>query len=267
MIPHWLLLDQRVSALAVRLYLVLRKHADAQGDCFPSRQRLADLLGVGIPTLDRARKQLIAVGAIEMRQRRAADDRWLTSLYRVYWEPGGGNEIIPTPRNEMIPPGNESDALTQTHLTTQDQDLLIVPAETTGTEGPRSSTGESGAELAPIPLGRRRSDPRLLYRATFEEFWRAYPRKVGKKAAAAAYEEALSSVDAESLLAAAKRYAADPNREDQFTAHPTTWLRQGRWEDEPLPARAQQKVGGQRRMDQYAEIHARIQQTKKGIQS
>jgi len=163
----------------------------------------------------------------------------------------------------MIQACIKTDALTQTHLRsqTQDQDLPLplapneekqAEAVTGGT--PNGANPEPGKAL------------RLLQGASFEAFWQAYPRKVGKKAARDAYDQAVQQADPEVILQAAKRYADDPNREDQFTAHPKTWLNQGRWEDDPLPARSQQKAGGQRRMDQYAEIHARIQQTKKGIE-
>jgi len=164
----------------------------------------------------------------------------------------------------MIQACIKTDALTQTHLRsqTQDQDLDLAIALPEGKQAeapagvtPNGANPEAGKAL------------RLLQEASFEAFWQAYPRKGGKKAARDAYEQAIQQADPEVILAAAKRYAADPNREDQFTALPTTWLRQGRWEDDPLPARSQQKVGGQRRMDQYADIHARIQQTKRGIQS
>ena len=262
MVPHWILLSPDLSALAVRLYLLLRKYADAKGDCFPSRQKLASLLGVGVPTLDRARKQLISAGAITVSQRRGPDDRWLTSLYRVHWHPR--IKLSQGLGSEMIQACIKTDALTQTHLRsqTQDQDLDLVIALPEGKQAeapagvtPNGANPEAGKAL------------RLLQGASFEAFWQAYPRRVGKKAARDAYQQAIQQAEPEVILAAAKRYAADPNREDQFTAHPTTWLRQGRWEDDPLPARSQQKVGGQRRMDQYAEIHARIQQTKRGIRS
>jgi hypothetical protein len=69
-------------------------------------------------------------------------------------------------------------------------------------------------------------------------FWDAYPRKVGKRAARQAWDKALRrGVDPAAIVAGARRYAADPNRDDQYTAHPTTWLNGDRWEDEPEPAR------------------------------
>lgn len=268
MVPHWILFHPELSALAVRLYLALRRHADAKGDCFPSRQKLSRLLGVSVPTLDRARQQLVSAGAIEIRQRRGVDDRWLTSLYRVHWHPR--NETFHAPSNESFQACNENDALTKTHLSTKPKDQEIhLPAVASGSV----QSPIPGSDVEPVKVQgegeaarTRRKPRRIAYSAIFEDFWRVYPRKVGKRAARDAFAEAIREVDPQVILEAAKRYAADPNREPQFTAHPTTWLRQGRWEDEPLPARKTGQTGGARRMDNYAEIHERINRTK-GITS
>lgn len=71
----------------------------------------------------------------------------------------------------------------------------------------------------------------------FAEFWAAYPRKEGKRAAEKAYAAARKrEVPAARLLVAAKRYAAvTAHTEDRFVAHPATWLNQGRYDDEPAP--------------------------------
>ena len=72
----------------------------------------------------------------------------------------------------------------------------------------------------------------------FDRFWDLYPRKAGKQEARRAFDRALKVATLEEILLGAQRYAADPNRQPQFTAHPTTWLNQGRWSDEPLPPRS-----------------------------
>jgi len=72
----------------------------------------------------------------------------------------------------------------------------------------------------------------------FDEFWNIYPRKVGKRDAEKAYAKALTVASAEEILAGAQKYATDPNRVDTFTAHPSTWLNQGRWADDALPPRS-----------------------------
>lgn len=38
-----------------------------------------------------------------------------------------------------------------------------------------------------------------------------------------------------------ERYRDDPNRDDGYTAHPTTWLNRDGWDDDPLPARTNGK--------------------------
>jgi uncharacterized protein YdaU (DUF1376 family) len=77
---------------------------------------------------------------------------------------------------------------------------------------------------------------------TFDKFWDIYPRKVGKQEAARAFIKALRLADPEVILAGAKRYAEDKNRLAVYTAHPSTWLNQGRWEDEPIPSRTTEGV-------------------------
>ena len=71
----------------------------------------------------------------------------------------------------------------------------------------------------------------------FDRFWSVYPRKAGKQDAQRSFERALKVATLNEILAGAQKYADDPNRVAQFTAHPSTWLNQGRWSDEPLPRR------------------------------
>lgn len=67
---------------------------------------------------------------------------------------------------------------------------------------------------------------------TFEQFWQAYPRKVGKGKAREAYAKALRITDPATLTDQARRYAQSVQGKDQqYVAHPTTWLNQERWED------------------------------------
>ena len=73
--------------------------------------------------------------------------------------------------------------------------------------------------------------------SSFDEFWESFPRKAGKQDAQKSFERALKSATLEEILIGAKKYAQDPNREAEFTAHPSTWLNQGRWSDDPMPVR------------------------------
>jgi hypothetical protein len=67
---------------------------------------------------------------------------------------------------------------------------------------------------------------------SFNAFWAAYPRKVGKLAAMAEFQKALRISPVEDILAGVERYiASKPVYADW--CHPKTWLHQGRWMDEP----------------------------------
>lgn len=67
----------------------------------------------------------------------------------------------------------------------------------------------------------------------FEDFWQAYPRKVGKGKAREAYVRALRSTDAATLAEQARRYAHSVRAKDpQYIPYPTTWLNQERWADD-----------------------------------
>ena len=71
----------------------------------------------------------------------------------------------------------------------------------------------------------------------FMDWYLEYPRKASRAVAEKAYAKARKTATAEQLLEGVKRYASDPNREQEFTKLPATWLNGGCWDDGPLPAR------------------------------
>lgn len=72
----------------------------------------------------------------------------------------------------------------------------------------------------------------------FERFWTAYPRKVGKDAARKAFEKRKpdESLLARMISAIDSQAKSEAWRKDagQFIPHPSTWLNEGRWEDEGI---------------------------------
>ena len=74
----------------------------------------------------------------------------------------------------------------------------------------------------------------------FEDFWTAYPRRPGnpKDPASRQFETLRAAgVDPATIIAGATAYAAFcVGKEPQFIDQATTWLNQGRWEDEPAKA-------------------------------
>lgn len=77
----------------------------------------------------------------------------------------------------------------------------------------------------------------------FEQFWQAYPNARGKGQARTAWENAAKKTPAQTILAAAVRFANDPNLpEPQFIPYASTWLNGERWSDAPLPPRSRGKA-------------------------
>lgn len=71
--------------------------------------------------------------------------------------------------------------------------------------------------------------------ASFEKWWQAYPRKVGRKACKSKYLGVLRrrEATAEQMLAALQTYI-DTKPVNRDWCHPLTWLNQGRWADGPV---------------------------------
>lgn len=67
----------------------------------------------------------------------------------------------------------------------------------------------------------------------FDEFWNAYPRKIGKGQARRAYSAALRKTSASDLLAAVRRYPFNPDL--QYVKYPSAWLNGECWLDEQTP--------------------------------
>lgn len=70
----------------------------------------------------------------------------------------------------------------------------------------------------------------------FEEFWAAYPRKVGKDAAFKSFEKRKPDrAMLDQMLAAIATQKGSPQwtkDAGDYIPHPSTWLNQGRWQDE-----------------------------------
>lgn len=122
--------------------------------------------------------------------------------------------------------GTDTDTVRDAFARTDDElrEKFALPDTDTDTDTYKNLSSSPAAKTAD-------DDPGWL------TFWSVYPRRVGKAAAAKAWAKALRSATAADIIAGAERYRDDPNRSAQYTKHPTTWLNQGCWEDEPLPPR------------------------------
>jgi hypothetical protein len=183
---------------------------------------------------------------------------WRFSAERIAADSLEGRDAVRGALNELVAlgyvrrtRGNGGDGRIATTVQVAARPVLLPPA--TGSQAPvrqsaarqapkreqtESTETEQVLPLAPLARSAEPSPAADVVRRTFDGWWQTYPRKVGKRAAEAAYRRALKRASPSVLLDGARTYRDDPNREDAFTAHPTTWLNRDGWNDDPLPPRA-----------------------------
>ncbi len=71
----------------------------------------------------------------------------------------------------------------------------------------------------------------------FENWWKAYPRRVAKGNARKAFDKAIRKASMEELLEGITRYVAHKPSYCDY-AHPASWLNAERWTDEWEPSQA-----------------------------
>jgi hypothetical protein len=102
----------------------------------------------------------------------------------------------------------------------------------------RSDAPETETELDTEPEKKVAPKGALANTPEFDAFWSVYPEKVGKGAARKAFPLALSKAPLETLVDGVRRYIATKPADRNY-CHPSTWLNEERWADEPAspPAR------------------------------
>ena len=213
------LLDIRPTQKLILLSLADR--ADERHMCWPSLRRLAQDTGFDERTISTAIKQLCEDGYLK---------RWETPgkgyTYALVGVPGredtprnGCTPLKTVPPAPDVPPPPSIDAgdppqLTQTHHKKESKK-----------ESPKNHQSRARAKTDGSP--------------DFKTFWNAYPKKVGKKAAIRAWDNARDKPDVAAILAAIAHQRASPQWQrdgGQYIPNPATWLNQGRWDDQPVDA-------------------------------
>jgi len=172
------------------------------GDLVVGLERTSGILGIGKATFSRLLKRFEARGMIVTK----VDRKW-TTVSICSWRTYQDDEKESGP-------------------------IVDLQRTDSGPSADRQRTQKKKVNSKEGKQSNYRSKPADLI---FDEFWKVYPRKVGKQKARTVWDRAIrDGVDAEQIIAAARVYArAALEKETQFIAHPTTWLAQGRWDDEP----------------------------------
>lgn len=230
--------------------LAMADHADDDGNrCFPSVDRIAwkanykprqvsniirDMTAAGILTKVREASRHHPIEYkinVENTPRKLPFDQWKSS----------------NGRHAISQQEEPRDAISQ-HLEVQSHELGVQSRNL----GVQSIASEPLIEPSNKPSeGNRHS----LAHSRFEQFWKSYPRKIGKKEAESVFRKIpWSQVDFDGVMEALEMHKlSDQWQKDggQFIPHPTTWLRKERWEDEVKPASTQSSGNG-KYLDPYA---------------
>lgn len=204
------------------VFVALTWRADEYGECWPSHTLLAEDAGTSTSTVKRALAGLRDKALVTWVQRAGDDGGRSSNGYRVrmYRDP-----VTHPLDHGDLPPGSRRPA----------PPVTVTEGVGHGDLRIRAIERDTGNETQGTNTRPRDGD----YPAAFREFWDAYPRNVGKRAAFKAWEKAVKRAPAGVITAGARRFADDPNlpADRNFIKHPQTWLNGDCWEDEPLPPR------------------------------
>lgn len=85
-VPEWVV-HADISANAVRLYAILNRFANSRGHAWPSRKTIAELMRVSVATIDRAKDELVEVGALTIEPRTTPSGDPSSNLYILHTSP------------------------------------------------------------------------------------------------------------------------------------------------------------------------------------
>jgi DNA-binding transcriptional regulator YhcF (GntR family) len=181
------------------ILLAIARYANGYGECFPSRETISHDSCVPIRSVVRAIQWLEDEGYI-----------------RIVRRSGTSNFYVIT--------SMEDDMTDETRANlAHEEDSNITKLDFSKKNIAKSNT-TSRANLA-----------HPLDTPFFLAFWQAYPRRIGKGDARAAFTKAATRNDPNLIVQAALAYAkhvAEAGTEQKFIPHASTWLNGERWEDD-----------------------------------
>lgn len=230
--------------------------------CFPSQERLAHDAEVSRSQLNVHLKRLEEAGLLRRESRKdAVTGKQMPTRYILGFEEDftpinggdGGTEAElatakPCPENghgSVSGSGaNPCPVSGQIRVRKPDTNPVREPLRE-----PRARAGFSEKEALP-PEGPAVADP-------FDAFWAAYPGPVERRAAEAAWDQALGEGAApDQIVAAARRYAVSREVEAGFVMKPANFLTRGRWRDVPPAAAPSQSPAAPSDPDALARFWA-----------
>jgi DNA-binding Lrp family transcriptional regulator len=200
-----------------RARLVLLAIADHQGEigAWPSIETIANMVNASERSVQRDIQELVDLGELLVLWRQApTKNRYKANLYWVN---------LPS----------------VSHLFDDEQEVTDEVDEVTNEVHEVTDEAHEVTARGVLTITRTITEPLLNNSSKFNEFYKHYPRKVGKQDAKKSFARALTIATVDEIIDGVIRYANDPNlsADKTFIPYPATWLNKGMWDDEPLPER------------------------------
>jgi hypothetical protein len=236
------LADRRLPPIAFKLAFAVAQHINKEtGIAYPSRARLASLVGVDSRSVNRVTKRLVTTGhlSVDMRSGRHRTNHYrLTKTVTAESPFGGGN-------------GDRGDTVLDEETVTAESPFdmeRVTPEDQKGDNAVpkgwhqchpnylRTSLGTKEREGVGGALERAPDGALKASLQDFENFWRIYPKQQGVMSAQAAFMTALQFASAGEIIAGAERYAKSRAGEEyRFHKDPARWLQGRHWMDAVPP--------------------------------
>ncbi len=212
---------RNVSQAEKLLLIVLANYADEDGRCWPSQKRLGEDAGMSDRSVRTALVKLEEAGLIVRERRNRRDGSRGTDMIELHLERAND-------QRKNLPAEKSSSGKSCTDYR---KNLHELPENISGL-----TTFEPTIEPSIEPSNNARA-------SAFERFWRAYPSKVGKRAAQAAFAKAAQRAPPDQIIAGVQTALAECDQWRRgFIPNPTTWLNQDRWTDEHAPPPVSDKL-------------------------
>jgi hypothetical protein len=199
-VPNWVVRDPNYSPNVFRLLAYLLSHQSGYELTYGQIERQTTL---GRYAINEAAKFLIANGWLEWSQDKGPDGKYLAKTW-IIKNPNAG-QMVPLPNDSTTEPIRYG--TTNGH---KEEQLLE-----------KNTSKEKNTQAGEI----------------FDEFWREYPKKEGKKPAFKAFTSALRRATFEDILAGVIRYKNSDRVTRGYVMLASRWLNEDHWEDRLEPSK------------------------------
>lgn len=200
------------ATYSTRLVLIAIANFEGENGAYPSHDTIGRLAGgLNRRTVQRAIDDLVALGELSEIRREGQ-----TNLYRV---------AISCP--------DDCDRTSSHRQKDRGGVQTAGGLQTAGGSGVQTAGG--AVSRPPEPLDNRKNNP-TVQSELFDDFWKEYPKKEGKKPAFKAFTSALRRATFEDILAGVIRYKTSDKVVRGYVMLASRWLNEDHWTDYHAPS-------------------------------